>query len=102
MSLSIIQNPRNDSDLLGKFSNKNFFYFASLMSRVTRKIVGAPHQFATASHRYLFAASVNRGSFYNTSALHWHWIVMVEGILDALTIFRPSLLMTIKTPKTVF
>jgi hypothetical protein len=63
------------------------------MTRVRRKIVGAPHQSATASHRYLFAASVNRGSFYNRSALHW--IVMVGGILDALTIFRLSLVMTV-------
>jgi hypothetical protein len=63
-----------------------------LIIRVRRKIVGAPHQSATASHRYLFAASVNRGSFYNTSALHW--IVMVGGILDALTIFRRSLVIS--------
>jgi hypothetical protein len=54
-----------------------------------RKIVSAPHQSATAPQRNLFAASMNRGSFYNTSALHW--IVMVGGILDALTIFRLSL-----------
>jgi hypothetical protein len=51
-----------------------------------RKIVGAPHQSATAPHRYFFAASMNRGSFiYNTSALHW--IVMVGDILDVLTYF---------------
>jgi hypothetical protein len=56
---------------------------------VRRKIVGVPHQSATVAHRYLFVASVNRGSFCYMSALHW--IMMVGGILDAFTIFRLSL-----------
>jgi hypothetical protein len=66
-----------------------------LINKVRRKIVGAPQHSATPSHNYLFAASVNRGSFYNTSALHL--IVMVRGILDALTIFRLSLLINNQT-----
>jgi hypothetical protein len=75
-----------------KLSSTYFRYLGYVITRVRRKIVGAPHQSATASHRYLFAASVNRGLFYNRSALHW--IVMVGGILDALTIFRLSLVIT--------
>jgi hypothetical protein len=71
---------------------ENALTVLNVITRVRRKIVGAPHQSATVPHRYIFAASVNRGSFYNTSALHW--IVMVGGILDALTIFRRSLVIT--------
>jgi hypothetical protein len=77
-------------------------HMGNVISRVKRKIVGGPHQSATASHHYLFAASVNRGSFYNTNALHW--IVMVGGILDAFTIFRLSLVIRIhlRRPESIY